>query len=439
MSVAALGHSLVLATVAFPQEADGGERLLARIPEGLEISTDLVRRNNRDAFSRRRSIEWDADGRTVAYAAQRGAEFFPVIGEAIGEAFGSVDRPLVRGGHAFFHVARVKSETEEQHWLWVDGRKTGAENWMGELVARADGKQVAFWTRPGAKFGSATTPGNAKYELVVATDKGAQWSRARSDEWSEAGTAQFSGDGKQLFAVACDRQGWAVFQAGKKETKLCEPWDGIESFALSADGSALALVRTAPARADGTAFLSLADKPELLFRGSRVGSEHALVASATVDARGAHVAYVVTRGAKRTVAIDEEREPCGEHAFVLELTFDPTGEELACVAVDGGAESKEIPGLIVGGQWFVVVRTCTAQAEPIEHTRFLEVRDLVWDSRGARLAYAARDESGWFIVCGDTRSPAHDDVGRPAFSADGRTIGFGSQDGSELWWRELLP
>jgi hypothetical protein len=68
------------------------------------------------------------------------------------------------------------------------------------------------------------------------------------------------------------------------------------------------------------------------------------------------------------------------------------------------------------------------------------VRDLVWDARGERLAYAARDASGWRIVCGETKSEAHKDVGAPVFSADGHTLGFGSRARDELWWRELkLP
>ena len=125
---------------------------------------------------------------------------------------------------------------------------------------------------------------------------------------------------------------------------------------------------------------------------------------------------------------------------MLELAFDPPGEELAFVAVDGGAESKKVPGVIQGGSWFVVVRSVVGRAEPREHARFLEVRDLVWDAQGRRLAYAARDESGWRIVCGEARSDAHDEVGTPVFSADGRALGFGSRDGRGLWWRELaLP
>jgi hypothetical protein len=439
----------VLASAATSQGSGSGERLLAHVPEGLEVTTQLVRRNNLSCWSSRNSIAWSADGRTVAYAAQRGEEYFPVVGDAVGEALGWVDAPLVRGGHVFFHVAGSKSKTEERHWLWVDGRKLGPEDWMGDLVVRADGKQIAYWTRPGARFGGATTPMSAKYIFVVATDKGSQWSLARGDEWNEQGTACFSADGKRLFAAAEDRKGWSVLEDGKK-SKQCEPCPGIESFACSADGSTLALVRIGPrrteGRADGSAFLSEADAPELLLRGKRVGRERAVVSTATVDAIGSHVACVVTREGKRTVAIDEERAPPGVHDFVLELAFDPAGRSLAFVAVDGGAESKEYPGMVDGGSWLVGVRALDGGtaldggAVPVEPPRFLEARDLVWDAKGERLAYAAREESGWRIVCGETRSATHADVGPPVFSADGRTVAFGSWDGRELWWRELaLP
>jgi len=425
--------------VLLSSAAQGGEHLLARVPEGLEVAGDLVRRNNRNALSRRSALVWSADGRQVAYVGQRGDERVPVIGAEVGEGFGAPEAPLLAGGRVFFHVARVKDETHEQHWLRVDGERIGqTEDWMGELAVSADGERVAYWTHPGAKFGGASAGG--KYVLVLGTHTGSQWSFARGDKWPEAATVRFAAASKDAFAAAYDRKGgWLVLRFGKRETKLCAPCPGLESFALSADGGALAFVRTEAPSDLSSAFLTAADEPELVFREKRVAAKQ-LVASVVVDARGEHVAYVVTSDGNRTAAIDGEKDPRGSHAFALELVFDPAGEELAFVAVDGGAESPDTSGWITGGEWYVVVRPRDGALEPRALPRFLEIRDLVWDAKGERLAYAARDAAGWRIVCGETRSEGHEDVGVPVFSADGHTLGFGSRDRDELWWRELaLP
>src|SRR5262245_58524318 len=442
MNISAWIVGVVVAAVARQDVAGERGSQLALVPEGLEVLTHIFYRTNLRAFGSRSSIAWSADGRMVAYAAQRGDEYVPVVNSEVGQAFGYVYEPFVAGGHAFFHVARTKDEDEERHWLWIDGKLHGPEDWMGDVAVRADGKQACYWTGPGARFGNGGA-GSHKSVLVLASDKGSQWSLTRGDDWLECGIVRYSAGGPSACAAAYERnKGWTVLKADKREAKLSEPCEGIESFDLSADGTGLAYVRVLASRSSAGGFPSAADEPQLFFRGKRVGKRHAALSSATVDPAGAHVAYVVARGdgrEGRTVAVDEEASPHGSFDFVTELAFDPKGARLAFVGVRGGRES-ETPGVIVGGQWTVVVRGVASSAEPLEHAGFLEVRDLRWDASGERLAYCARDESGWRVVCGETRSEAHTDVGPPVFAADGRSLGFGSRDARELWWRELaLP
>jgi hypothetical protein len=43
-------------------------------------------------------------------------------------------------------------------------------------------------------------------------------------------------------------------------------------------------------------------------------------------------------------------------------------------------------------------------------------------------------------VCGQVQSAPHPDVGPPVFTTGARSLGFGSRDGDDLWWRLLeLP
>ncbi|MGH7149483.1 MAG: hypothetical protein ACREIU_02235, partial [Planctomycetota bacterium] len=244
-----------------------------------------------------------------------------------------------------------------------------------------------------------------------------------------------------VFTRAIERgKGWRILEAGKREVRRCDPCPDIDSYAVSADGAALAFVRRNAPRAGAPAFPSAEDGAELFFKGKRVGRAHPVVSTPAVDPSGAHVAYVVTKDGRRAVAIDEEKDPGPGYDFVLDLVFDPTGGRLAFVANKGGKESPGEPGLVVGGEWFAVVRGVDGKTKPVEHPPFLEVRDLTWDAKGERLAHAARDASGWRVVCGDARSEPHTYVGAPCFAADGRSIGFGSRDDRELWRRVLaLP
>lgn len=437
--------ALALAASPRPQEGPGKEVLLARVPPDLEIAAYRVPRLTRSGHRVRSSIAWSEDGPRVAYAARRGeVDWLPVVGAKVGEVFVYVSPPVLAGGRAFFHVARHVRPHEQHSWLWVDGKRLGPEDWMSDIAVRADGRQVAYWTQPGAKVGAGSEPVmDPKNHFVLATKKGSSWSFARGGKWFEGDSRAplYSGDGKHVFTSAIERgKGWRVLEAGTGEVPRCDPCPVIVSFAVSADGSALAYVRMNPYRADSAAFMSAEDGAELHFKGKRVGRNHAIVSMPAVDPRGAHVAYVVTKDGRRSVAIDDETAPGPGYDFVFDLAFDPTGERLAFVANKGGKETPAQPGLVAGGEWFAVVRSVDGTTKPVEHPAFLEVRDLTWDTSGERLAYGARDASGWRVVCGEARSAAHTDVGAPFFAADGRSIGFGSRDDRELWWRVLaLP
>jgi hypothetical protein len=433
--------SLVLASAAVPQSpARSADTLLAEVPEDLEVANDFVfNASNRGAFVARSTLVWSADGRTVAYVGIRGDDWFPVVGAKVGEAYAGVSPPILAGGHAFFHVGRALNEDTEEHWLWIDGKTVGPEDWMGELAVSRSGKQVAFWTWPGAHVGNGRpSPANSHRLAIASEGKNGHWTVKRSDEWAESGVMppQFSADGERVVACAVGSKGWVLLEvSGKRATELTEPHPLIDNFALAETSSAIAYVRT-DARTGGSSPVPTASEhAELYFKGKRVGPKLVGITQPTADAPGNHVACVVTVGTMRAVAVDGEVLKTGRFDHVLELRFDPLGKQLAFVANRGGKRDTGNPGLISGGESFVVVVPVPPQSLLDQRPNYREVRDLVWNAAGNRLAYCAQDADGWRVVCGERASEPHDDVGTPMFAADGKSLAFGTRDGRELWWR----
>ena len=422
---ALVGMALASPAVAQPKDAK-----LAEIPEGIGVARELIRTTNLGTLARRSAITWSADGKQVAYAGIRGSESMPVVGSHVGDVYDRVSRPALAGGHAFFHVLVQDTPSEQKHWVWIDGDTLEVEDWITGISASPIGDRVAYWTHPGAKTGNTVQGTSTTHHLAVATlRKSGKWKVSRGEEYlSGAGPAPlWSADGKRVFSCGMTHKGWAVVRVEKREKLASEEHDQIASIAISETGSALAFVKTDQSGA----------RAELYFKGRRVGKNHRHVATPTVDATGEHVAYVIATKGGATVAVDDEKLPAGEYDFVLELAFSPKGDRLAFVACVGGRESEKYPGLIEGGEWFIVVRPTDGKVKLAEHARHKQVRDLVWDEDGKRLAYAALDK-GWRVVCGDAQSQEFNDVGRPHFLADGAAIGHGARAGRELWWK-ILP
>lgn len=417
---------------------DWVEAIVARVPAGLSIARDVHPRSNLAYFRRCGAIRWSDDGRKVAYAGIRGNEYFPVVGDTVGESYVFASTPVVADGRAFFLVVRDATPSTQTSWLWIDGVTLPPEDSMGPIAVSPSGKQVAFWTWPGAKVGNVEPPTTNKHYLALATlGDSKRWTVKRGDAWFDPGilAPQFSLDGSAVVSCAVGSQGYELIKlAGGREFSVSDSAPLIEDFSVSANGHVIAFVTGRARRPNDPSEPGLDDPTELYFKNKRVGKRHAGIMLPTVSPDGDHVGYVVLVDGRRSVAIDEEKDPKGRYDHVDQMAFDRAGGRLAFVANVGGRMGDMA---LDGGEWFVVVRTIGAKDAPAEHSRFREVRDLVWDAKGERLAYCARDSDGWRIVCGDVRSDPHAYVGAPVFSADGKTIGYGSCDGREIWWRVL--
>lgn len=117
---------------------------------------------------------------------------------------------------------------------------------------------------------------------------------------------------------------------------------------------------------------------------------------------------------------------------------------MAFVSHEGGsAESKTRylqPGEFEGGTDTLRVRELRPDSRAAAVASHTVVRDPVFSPDGKLLAYRARDDDGWNVIAGETRSAAYDEVGPPQFSGDGKQVAFGARSGRELWWRVMdLP
>jgi hypothetical protein len=68
------------------------------------------------------------------------------------------------------------------------------------------------------------------------------------------------------------------------------------------------------------------------------------------------------------------------------------------------------------------------------------VEDVSFDPTGKQVAYAARDQprGPWYIVAGKASGPAYDWVGPLWWSSDGRRVAYAARLGREVWWKVLL-
>src|SRR5262245_43587994 len=129
---------LVLVAPAAPARSDA---LLAKIPDDMSVASGGRRViPKRDSFGTRSTLAWSADGKTVAYAARRGDDWFPVVGSKIGEAYDGVTMPVLAGGHAFFAV--VLAEAAQGTVVGMDRRQDDRSRGLDGGSRRQPGRQA---------------------------------------------------------------------------------------------------------------------------------------------------------------------------------------------------------------------------------------------------------------------------------------------------------
>lgn len=425
-------YALAVSTVLgqFPPE-----KLLARIPEGVELVGKPRKGPDGIEVPTVSRPVWSADGLQVAYIGHRDGKSFPVVGETVGESFHYIDPPVfgTKGTQVAFRVGNCLGPTSEKWWLWIDGKKQFPEDWIGSISACPDGKQWAYWTQPGAKLDSTGAYARSSMVLAFGTK------RSKKYDDAEALTAPvFSSDGKQVATPVAKTSKHFALVFGAKEELVGKGAPMVDTVVWRPDGKELAIVEMDISRGSKGP-----PKPwsNLVIRaGSRVlGKDYESAGMPVYSRDGKTIAYKVARGELLGVALNEDANAKVEWAFVDEIALSSDGKRLAFSASKDAklGESGDVSHMarwqIKSGGWQVVV-----DGKPGD--RFDAIAYLVWSPNGKQLARAVRKDKSWHVVVGETTSDPFDDVGPPRFSDDGKSVGFGAQVGREMWWKVItLP
>lgn len=85
----------------------------------------------------------------------------------------------------------------------------------------------------------------------------------------------------------------------------------------------------------------------------------------------------------------------------------------------------------MGGTWSLVV-------DGERSGSYEQAKGPSWSLDGARVAFAARTEGKWRLVCGLTESEPFDAIDTIVWTADGSAICFGAVRGRQLHWMKLV-
>ena len=204
---------------------------------------------------------------------------------------------------------------------------------------------------------------------------------------------------------------WFVVVDGKRGQDF--PWVAGEPV-FSSDGTHVAYVAS-PKEDD--------HNPALLVRDGRAGTTWDDIAFPTWSHDGAHLAYSA-RGADRKYRVVVDGVP-GE-------PFDSVG------GVEFGADGTVHYEAQRSPRWCVVSGTLPACYADVGEPNMIagaHAYNFILDRTGAHLAFRAQVEHAWTMVIDGKPEAAADEVGQPAFSADGTTISWGERRGDDLWWR----
>ncbi len=440
---------------------------LASIPEGIElvgppiVDPDGVEQENRS------TVVWSPDGSHAAYVGFKGQATHPVLDDAVGEAWTYLSAPVFdwSGEHVAFRAGRRTAPQEESWGVLVDGvdgERLGVCAWIGEVAFSPDGEELVWWEQPGARLALGGFYTRSVQRLVRAKRSKDEWKLSRGKEWDDVQSLErprFAADGETVVAIVQRTDGWLVLGAGaRRERELTKKLPWIQAFDCDARGKRVALAYRDDRK--GFELPDLTD-PAALTAGSLVkltihvgkevfGDEAESASCPSFDPLGKRLAYKILFGGKMDVSV----EGLGANArfdHVCAPRWSPDGRELAYVAVDGPTESSEWLRMSPVADWQGKGGRWTGQgraADPKESSKqlgpaALEIRDLVWNDDGERLAWRARGEDGWRIVAVTlpgmqvTTGEVADEVGPPRFSADGRKLAHGARRGREPAWRAL--
>ena len=460
-----LSLALTLAASAAPQEkappGDTGlrldEALIATMPEGFGLEGTPIQLPDGKQHEPVHAIQWSPDGRQVAYVGVAKGKTHPIVGERVFDAYDYISSPVfgATGEQHLFRVGNRVSKTKEKWWVLIEGEEFGKQDWIGEVSFGPGGDCFAYWTQPGAKIARDGAYDRGDQVFLVAERKGKQWKTRKGQKWEDASSLtrpQFFADDTLIATTVQDDGQWHLLlvdrttRAKKKyERTFGRFWGAWTALAMNAEGTSWAV----------TSYLFEFDEENprsrptarwnLSWDEKSVGASYEASGCAVYSPSEHTIAYKVLREGKMAIVVGEDESVSPEYDFVHSPVFRPDGEALAYVASQGVepvASARMLPHaerMLEGGEHFVVSHATHGEREVQRGETWEAARDLVWDPKGEKLAYAAKSSAGWTVVVDGRRTAYFDEVGPPRFSADGALCAFGARTGRELWWKVHSP
>ena len=333
-----------------------------------------------------------------AFVAKKGDKESVVFGTAEGTAYDGIGRPLFGPDGRIFYEARQK---EKSVVVW--GGKLGApfSSANSGPVVSSEGKTLAY---------AEQNPVTGKVRVRLCS--GAVNDCVNGDDY-DAITEIYADASRPYLVYLAERGGKKALvtldlaQAGAKG-KDGAWYDGIAMFGASSGGAHLAYFARR-----GDTFLLVRDGVEMPVPG--LDSTFEFVTSPTGKT-------IYTGMVKNKVRAFVDGKPVGKESDEIERPiFSSDGNHYA-FAVTRGSKS------------FVVV-------DGVEGPPFDKVVTPRFSPDGSRLVYRARQAGERFVVIADTRGrtirecPHYPAVWDVSFSPDGKSVGYGTRIGQELWWK----
>lgn len=290
------------------------------------------------------------DGKTVAYAARRGKQWFivrngqerPVSGGAVTDLVLSPDGSktayvVEQGGKQTIIADEMPVGSYQKATLYFisnDGKRLVYEvKQAGKGFLVADGKQTPPYTL--LRWLSLADDGRVQaYVAQVSGKEVVVWHGRRSSLYDMVGTPSLSGDGKQIAYPAKIGNRWTIVVNGQKRGS----YEQVASVQVSEDGNLV----TAAVQDGGRWFVLANGHREGAYDSiePNLSSHHmpgpyvGMASRVTVAAGSRRVGYVAEVGGKWFVVVDGKRSAPYDHAYPP--VFSRDGAHVAFLAVKGG-------------------------------------------------------------------------------------------------------
>ncbi|MEM6675923.1 MAG: hypothetical protein AAF726_23950 [Planctomycetota bacterium] len=418
---------------------------IATVPDEVELEGPPLIGPDGTEYEVRSRLVWSPDGLQVAYVGYRDGATHPVVGNTVEKSHDYVNQPAFgpTGDIVVFRIGDRRSKKKESWFLYrgPNEKPSKKQDWIGTPSISPDGERIVAWTQPGAKLDAQ---GYYTRRNVVFWGG---WKRGK--KWSDALCLQepvFSATGDRVFTAVQKGPEWSVVAIDRKgETEIEKGFSLIREVVAHPGGEKVAT--TANVRAEdvdlvGAEFGALMGAQRVVYEGEVYGAEFDHSCAPVFSPDGQHLAYKVVKDESMGIAIDGEAHAGTPWDYVTRPVFAPGGELVAYV----GNRGSELRGLLRvqvqadlrerGGVDQLVVadlggteRTVGETAQRIDH--------VTWGPGEEQLAYAARTEDGWRIVCGDAASEPFDEIGPPVFDESGSKIAFGARKDRAITWEVL--